>query len=41
MSVRPGQADAVQTERPGAVDGHETLPTVREVIALDAVAAGG
>jgi purine catabolism regulator len=41
MSVRPGGADAVQTDRPAAVDGHETLPTVREVIALDAVAAGG
>ena len=29
MSVRPGEADAVQTDRPAAVDGHETLPTVR------------
>ena len=41
MSVRPGEADAIPTDRPVAVDGHETLPTVREVIALDAVAAGG
>ena len=32
MSVRPGEADAVRTDRPAAVDGHETLPTVREVI---------
>ena len=41
MSVRPGEADAIRTDRPVAVDGHETLPTVREVIALDAVAKGG
>ncbi|MET0781501.1 MAG: PucR family transcriptional regulator ligand-binding domain-containing protein, partial [Microbacterium sp.] len=29
-----------RTDRPGGDEGHETLPTVREVIALDAVAQG-
>ncbi len=37
-----GRGESVaRTDRPGAVDGHETLPTVREVIGLDAVAQGG
>jgi PucR family transcriptional regulator, purine catabolism regulatory protein len=30
----------IRTDRPVGLDGHETLPTVREVIGLDAVAAG-
>ena len=41
MSVRPGQADAVQTDRPGADRrSRRRLPTVREILALDAVAHG-
>lgn len=40
MPAIPRSADAFRTDRPGSVEGHETLPAVREVLELDAVAAG-
>jgi purine catabolism regulator len=40
MAAEGRGESAVRTDRPGVVDGHETLPTVREVIGLDAVAQG-
>ena len=41
MAAQRREEAPTRTDRPGGVDGHETLPTVREVIALDAVAHGG
>ncbi|SFR93893.1 purine catabolism regulatory protein [Microbacterium sp. cf046] len=40
MAAESRDEAVARTDRPGGLDGHETLPTVREVIGLDAVAQG-